>query len=124
MRRRGGGVVRSVSDNDIREAPDIRRRRRRALVWRNHVQALQVCEQCRGEERRPCLRIYVVLKRVACPGKGRASLGEELSAEGFRSWDAGVLEELKALSRRSGGDLCGATELDEGRWRWRHGLVA
>ncbi len=58
------------------------------------------------------------LKRVACPGKGRGS------AEVFRSWDAGVLEELKALSRRSGRDLCGATELDEGRWRWWHGLVA
>jgi hypothetical protein len=31
-RRRGGGVVRGVGDDDVREAPDVRRRRRRALV--------------------------------------------------------------------------------------------
>ena len=64
------------------------------------------------------------MKRVACPSKSRASLGEELGAEVFGGGNAGVVKELQALSRWGGRNLGGAAKLDEGLWCWRHELEA
>ncbi len=46
-----------------------------ALVRREHVEALEVGGEGRGQERRPGVRVDRILYGIARPGKGCAALG-------------------------------------------------
>ncbi len=87
-------VLGGVMGNDVGQAAKEGGRWLVALVWREHVEALEAGGEGRRQERRPGVGVDRILGGVARPGESRAALGQLLGGEAVERGNCGVPKKL------------------------------